>query len=193
MENLIDKKDLEIWADYLINYSLEGLTKDDIVMIKGEKICWPLISVLQDKIFELGAIADINLVPPDNDRGKVWGSSIARHGRLEQINKVPQWQIDRYKNMTKFIEILGTENPDFFKGQNDELAQAVMRADEPIKNIRLNKPWVLTLFPTEAFAKMEDLSLEEYTRVIVNASTVIPNFLKTLKKISIKLWIRVKQ
>ena len=116
-------------------------------MIKGEKICWPLISVLQDKIFKLGAIADVNLTPPDNDRGKIWGASMVRHGSIEQINKVPQWQIDRYTNMTKFIEILGTENPDFFKGQNDELAQAVMRADEPIKNIRLDKPWVLTLIP----------------------------------------------
>jgi aminopeptidase len=84
--------------------------------------------------------------------------------------------------MTKFIEILGTENPDLFKGQNDELAQAVMKADETIKNIRLNKPWVLTLFPTEAFAKMEDLTLEEYTKVIVNASTVNPQLLEDIEE-----------
>lgn len=182
MKNLISEKDLNIWADYLINYSLEGLTTDDVVMLKGEKICWPLISVLQDKIFAAGAVADVNLVPPDNDRGKVWGASIAKYGTLEKINKVPQWQIDRYKNMTKFIEILGTENPDLFKGQNDELAQAVMKADETSKNIRLNKPWVLTLFPTEAFAKMEDLTLEEYTKVIVNASTVNPQLLEDIEE-----------
>jgi aminopeptidase len=57
-----------------------------------------------------------------------------------------------------------------------------MRADEPIKNIRLNKPWVLTLFPTEAFAKMEDLTLEEYTKVIVNASTVNPQLLEDIEE-----------
>lgn len=182
MNNLISSKDLNTWADYIINYSIDGVNKDDIVMIKGEKICWPLISVIQDKIFAAGAIADINLTPPDNDRGKVWGSSIARHGNVEQIQKVPQWQIDRYNNMTKFIEILGTENPDLFKGQNDELAQAVMRVDEPIKNIRMSKPWVLTLFPTKAFAEMEGLSLEEYTKVIVNASTVNPQLLEDIEE-----------
>lgn len=182
MKNLISEKDLNIWADYLIEYSLEGLNNEDIVMVKGEKICWPLISVLQDKIISAGAIADINLVPPDNDRGKIWGASMARHGSLDQINNVPKWQIDRYNSMTKYIEILGTEDPDLFKGQNDELAQAIMRADEPIKNIRLNKPWVLTLFPTEGFAKMEGLSLEEYTNVIVSASTVDPKLLEDVEE-----------
>ncbi len=51
-----------------------------------------LCLLLQDKIFALGAIADINITAPDNDRGKVWGSSMARHGSLEQISRVPEWQ-----------------------------------------------------------------------------------------------------
>ena len=80
MQNEIAKKDLETWADYLLNYSLGGIKKDDVVMIKGENICWPLMSVLQDKIFAAGGIADINIVAPDNDRGKVWGNSMAIHG-----------------------------------------------------------------------------------------------------------------
>ncbi len=58
MENLISKDELNIWADYLINYSIDGVTKDDIVMVKGENICWPLISVLQDKIFKNPAMDD---------------------------------------------------------------------------------------------------------------------------------------
>jgi len=182
MEDLISNSDLNVWADYIINYSLEGVNENDIVMVKGENICWPLISVIQDKIFASGAIADINLVPPDNDRGKVWGSSISRHGTEDQIIRVPQWQTDRYKNMTKYIEILGTEDPELFKGQNHELAQAVVRADEPIKNIRMDKPWVLTLFPTNGFAKMEGLSIEDYTQVIVSASTVNPELLEDIEE-----------
>lgn len=193
MNNLISQKNLEIWADYLIDYSLNGLNEDDIVMIKGEKICWPLISVLQDKIFEKGAIADVNIIAPDNDRGKVWGASIAKFGTKEQINKVFQWQVDRYNNMTKYIEILGSEHPELFSGQKDELAQEVMKADEPIKNIRLNKPWVLTLFPTEAFAKMEDMSLEEYTKVIVSASTVNPQLLEDIEEDIFQLMSKSKE
>ncbi|MGD8779948.1 MAG: aminopeptidase [Ignavibacteria bacterium] len=182
METEIKRKDLEVWAEYILDYSLGGISKDDIVMVKGENICWPLISVMQDKIFEKGAIADVNIVAPDNDRGKVWGASIAKHGSKEQIRKVPQWHIDRYEAMTKYIEILGVENTEFFQGVNEELAQEVMKADAPGKNIRLSKPWVLTLFPTQGFADMEGLSLEDYTKVVVSASIVDPRLLDEVEE-----------
>lgn len=178
----ISQQDLNTWANYLLDHSLNGITKDDVVMIKGEKICWPLMSVLQDKIFEAGGIADINIVPPDNDRGKVWSSSIAKFGSLDQINRVPEWHKTRYESMTKYIEILGVEDPELFKGVKEDLAQAVMRADEPIKNIRLAKPWVLTLFPTQGFADLEGMTLEEYTKVIVDASTVDPQLLEEVEQ-----------
>jgi len=182
MQAVIDNKDLQIWADYLVDYSLGGVTKDDVVMIKGEHICWPLMSVLQDKIIADGAIVDMNIVAPDNDRGKVWSASMARHGKVEQIEKTPDWHKERYENMTKFIEVLGVENPEFFSNTPEETAQAIMRVDEPYKNIRLNKPWVLTLFPTKGFADMEGMSLEEYTRVIVNASIVDPRLLEDVEE-----------
>jgi aminopeptidase len=173
----ISQKELETWADYLLDYSLSGVKKNDIIMIKGEHITWPLMSVLQDKIFAAGGIADINLVAPDNDRGKVWGASMARHGNMKQIERVPKWHEDRYKAMTKYIEILGAESPELYADTPDETSQAIMRVDEPFKTIRLLKPWVLTLFPTQGFADMEGMSLEEYTRVIVNASMVDPRLL----------------
>jgi aminopeptidase len=178
----IDRKDLETWADYLLNYSLGGIRADDVIMIKGEHITWPLMSVLQDKIIQAGAVPDINLVAPDNDRGKVWGAAMARYGSLEQIQRVPAWHKARYEAMTKYIEILGAESPELFTGVQEDLAQAIMRADEPYKNIRLAKPWVLTLYPTPAFAEMEGMSLEEYTDIIVSASTVDPHFLEEVEE-----------
>ncbi len=182
MQNDIAKKDLETWADYLLNYSLSGIKKDDVVMIKGENISWPLMSVLQDKIFAAGGIADINIIAPDNDRGKVWGNSIAIHGSTEQITKIPQWHIDRYKTMTKYIEILGVSNPDLFQNGKEDLAKEIMKVDAPVKDIRLNKPWVLTLFPTKGFADMEGMTLQEYSDFIVKASTVDPRLLDTVEE-----------
>ncbi len=174
----ITRKDLETWADCLLSYSIGGVTADDVVMIKGEKITWPLMSILQDKVFAAGAIADICLVPPDNDRGRVWGASIARHGTVQQIGRVPVWHRDRYEAMTKYVEVLGAEAPALFADLPDQMAMALMRADEPCKSIRLLKPWVITLYPTQGFADMEGMSLDEYTDVIVSASTVDPRLLE---------------
>jgi aminopeptidase len=178
----IRPQDLDTWATYLLDYSLRGIRPDDVVMIKGEHIAWPLISVLQDKVFAAGAIADVLLVPPDNDRGRAWGASIARHGSVEQIERVPAWQQQRYETMTKYVEVLGSEAPELFSGLPEDNLQALMKADEPLKNIRLLKPWVLTLFPTPAFAALEGMSLEEYTDVIVSASTTDPRELEALEE-----------
>ncbi len=182
MENIIAGSDLEKWADYLLDYSLGGIKKDDVIMVKGEAVCWPLISVLQDKIFAAGGIADINIVAPDNDRGRVWGTSITKFGSKDQINRVPEWHIDRYKSMTKYIEILGVSNPDLFNGGKEELLREVMKVDSPIKEIRLSKPWVLTLFPTQGFADMEGMTMKEYSDFIVKASTIDPRLLDDVEE-----------
>jgi aminopeptidase len=178
----IRREDLETWADYLIEHSLGGVTPDDVVMVKGERITWPLMSVLQDKIFARGAIADICLVPPDNDRGKVWGASIARHGSVEQIQRVPDWHRQRYEAMTKYIEVLGAESPELFSGLPEETSMALMRADEPFKKLRLLKPWVITLYPTKGFADLEGMSEQEYADVIVSASTQDPRELARVEQ-----------
>jgi aminopeptidase len=178
MPIVITKKYLQIWADYLLNYSLGGIKADDIVMVKGEHICWPLLSILQDKIFAAGAIADINLVPPDNDRGKVWGASMAKYGSLTQIQQVPNWQEERYSKMTKYIEVLGAESPELFRNLPGDKLQAIMKADEPLKIIRLSKPWVITLYPTSGLAELEKMSLEEYAAIIVKASIQDPSKLE---------------
>ncbi|MDT8324199.1 MAG: aminopeptidase [Bacteroidota bacterium] len=178
----ISEANLKTWADYLLNYSLGGVRENDVIMIKGEHIAWPLMSVLQDMIFAAGGIADVNIVAPDNDRGKVWGASIARHGTVEQIERVPAWHKARYEAMTKYIEILGAEDPALSAGQPEETAMAVMRADEAYKRIRLGKPWVLTLFPTKGFADLEGMTLEQYTDVIVSASMQDPRELDRVEQ-----------
>jgi hypothetical protein len=43
-ETMIDAKDLETWAGFLLDHSLGGITADDRVMIKGEAVCWPLMA-----------------------------------------------------------------------------------------------------------------------------------------------------
>ena len=189
----VDQKDLETWAGYLLDYSLEGVKETDVIMIKGEHITWPLMSVLQDKIIKAGGIADINIVAPDNDRGKVWGASMARHGTLAQIDRVPDWQKTRYKTMTKYIEILGSENPDLYANLPDDTSQAIMKADEPYKMMRLLKPWVLTLYPTQGFADMEGMTVKEYTDFIIKASTTDPKMLDQVEEDIYQMMKKTKQ
>ena len=192
MRTTIKQTDLEKWADFILNHSLGGISPEDIVMVKGEHIAWPLISVLQDKIFRAGGIADINIVAPDNNRGQVWGASIARHGTVEQIERTPVWHKIRYETMNKYIEVLGSESPALFADLPEETSGALSRADLPFRKARLSKNWVLTLYPTEAFAEMEGMTLDEYSDIVVSASVTDPAFLDELEEPIYKLLSNTK-
>jgi len=171
---MIDKHDLETWAGFLLDHSVGGVGPGDRVMIKGEPVCWPLMAVLERKTIEAGAIPDVNLVAPNNDRGKVWSAAMGRAASVEQIEQIPDWHRERYQNMTKYIEVLGAEDPSQYMGLDAEQLQALAAADRPYSDIRLSKPWVITLYPTAAFAELEGMSIEEFEGFIVGASTVDP-------------------
>ncbi len=151
----ITTEQLQAWAKILVDHSLGGVGPDDVVMIKGEPITWPLLSALQDRVIQGGARPDMWLVPPDNDRGKVWGGAMARHGSKEQIQRVPPWLLPRYEHMTKFIEVLGAEDPSLYAGLPRELDQAIMGVDEPYKTVRYQQRWAVTLLPTQGRAALD--------------------------------------
>lgn len=179
---MIENRDLETWAGFLLDHSVGGVGPGDRVMIKGEPVCWPLMSVLESKVIEAGAIPDVYLVPPNNDRGKVWSAAMGREGTDEQFEQIPDWHGERYESMTKYIEILGAEDPSQYMGLDPEKSQALAAADRPFANIRLSKPWVITLYPTAAFAELEGMTIDEFEEFIVGASTVDPNPLRVAEE-----------
>jgi aminopeptidase len=179
---MIDQKDLGVWAGFLLDHSLGGITSGDRVMIKGEAVCWPLMAVLERKVVETGAVPDVYVVPPNNERGRVWSAEMARYGSDEQFAAVPTWHHDRYESMTKYVEVLGAEDPDQFMGLTAEQSQALAAADRPFADIRLSRPWVITLYPTEASARLEGMDFDTYQRFIVGASTTDPRPLLEAEK-----------
>jgi len=173
----ISSQDLETWAGYLLDHSLGGVTLADRVMIKGERICWPLMSVLERRVIEAGATPDVFLIPPNNDRGRVWSATMGRFGTDDQMKEVPDWHRDRYHSMTKYVEILGGEDPVQYMGLDPAAVKALAVADKPFADLRLARPWVISLFPTPAFAELEGMDLDEYVGFIVQASTTDPRSL----------------
>jgi len=173
-EPRIDAADLETWAKILLDHSLGGIASGERVMIKGERICWPLMAVLERCVAQAGGLPDVCLVPPNNERGRVWSATMAALGTSEQLHAVPEWHRARYECMSKYIEVLGAEDPASYASLSPAQSQALASADRPFVNRRLASNWVITLFPTPAFASMEGLPFEEYVRFLVRASTTDP-------------------
>jgi aminopeptidase len=180
---MIDKNDLEVWAGYLLDHSLGGISNTDRVMIKGEAVCWPLMAILERRVIEAGGVPDVYVVAPNNERGRVWSAEMARSGNEEQLAAAPEWHEDRYQTMTKYVEVLGAEDPKQFMGLSAEQSQALAAADRPFANIRISKPWVITLFPTAASAELEEMDFDTYRQFIVGASTTDPRPLLEAEKL----------
>lgn len=177
-EPTIAAADLEAWARILLDHSLGGIVPGERVMIKGERIVWPLMDVLERRVVEAGGIPDVLLVPPNNERGRVWSATVAAHGGPEQLAAVPGWHRARYEAIDKYVEVLGAEDPSLYASLTAPQSQALAAADRPFANLRLARRWVITLYPTPGFAAMEGLPLEEYVRFLVRASTTDPRPLK---------------
>ncbi len=173
-EPTIDPAKLDEWARLLVTHSIGGVTPDDRVMIKGERIAWPLMERIEREVIAAGGIPDVCLVAPNNERGKVWSAAMGRGATEDQLARVPDWHRERYSSMTKYIEVLGAESPASYAGLAREAAAALAKADRPLADLRLSKRWVITLYPTPAYAEIEGLPLEEYVRFVVDASTVDP-------------------
>lgn len=174
LEPTIAPEKLDEWARLLVTHSVGGVTPDDRVMIKGERIAWPLMERIEREVIAAGGIPDVCVVAPNNERGKVWSAAMGRGASEAQLAGVPDWHRDRYASMTKYIEVLGAESPSSYAGLSREAAAALAKADRPFADLRLAKRWVITLYPTPAYAEIEGLPLEEYVRFVVDASTVDP-------------------
>jgi len=178
----IAAEDLETWAGFLLDHSLGGIEPSDRVMIKGERACWPLMAVLERRVIEAGAIPDVYLIPPNNDRGRVWSATMGRSGQAAQLDTVPEWHRLRYESMTKYVEVLGAEDPSRYSELSGEEVRRLASADRPFANLRMARPWVLTLFPTPGFALVEGIPLDEYARFLVRASTTDPRPLRAAEE-----------
>lgn len=181
MKSPIAKSVLNKWADIILNNSLHGTKPNDVIMVKGEAISWPLIAVLQEKILKAGAMADVFIVPPDNENGRVYGAAVAKYAKPESL-VLPEWQKMRYRGMTKYIEILGMETPEAMRDLNPVAMRKIMRLYGELKDIRFKVPFVITMFPTPAHAKTEGMTFRMYKNTVCRASVQSPDVLKALSK-----------
>lgn len=191
-EPVIAPEKLEIWASYLLDHSLGGIAPGERVMVKGERICWPLIEILERRVIAAGGVPDVCLVAPNNDRGRVWSAAMARGGTPAQVEAVPAWHGERYRSMDKYVEVLGAEDPTRFAALDAPEVSTIVAADRPFTDIRLGKRWVITLFPTPAMAEMEQMDFDEYVDFIVRASTTDPKPLLAAEQVIAPLFEKAR-
>lgn len=162
---------LKKWATTMVDYSIEGVKKGTKIMVRGESITWPLLSVIYDEVVKRGGLPDIEIIPPDHNRGRLWGAAMAQNGSDEQIQEMFAWMRSRFYETDGYIEVMGTQCPGMLENWPVDRGQAIDKINQSLIDTRLGKKWVLTLYPTPADAANEKMGLDEYSEFVVGAST----------------------
>ena len=128
MSARISKKNLETWADFLLEYSLGGVRSDDRVMLKGEPITWPLLSVLQDKIFRaLGVLRNARLISSEE---MLYMISYVRLGiQLSQVTGVSLDAVNRICQLTQPAHLQYLAHKQLDPAARDEARAAFIRRE----------------------------------------------------------------
>ncbi len=155
-------------ASMLVDYSLE-VKPNQRVFIQGEKGAEPLLMAVFDLCLERGAIPFLYMLPDGVSE------SLFRYGKPEKFTDYLQEHKHFVETYDHHVRILGEANTKALSGFSPELVAKYSAEGGKISKIMLEREqrgelhWVLTLFPTQAYAQDANMSLSDYEDFVFNA------------------------
>ncbi|HEY60665.1 MAG TPA: aminopeptidase [Anaerolineae bacterium] len=189
---------IEKLADLLVNYSVEVQPKQK-VLIHGEGGGEPLMMAVFDKCLQKGAYPFILRYPYN------WYDSIFRYGSPDMYEKLLEQLKQMVATYDVRIRILGEENTKELSKFNPEHVAKFYAVSGKISRIMLEREakgemkWVLSLFPTQAYAQDANMSLIDYEDFVYNACMPDPKHpIDYWKKVAVRQakiidWLKGKE
>lgn len=143
---------IDKWARLLVRYSLEA-RRGQTVAVTGGVAAESLLLAVYEDLLRVGAFPMLEVT--------LEGAAEAfyRLGQEHHFNTLPAVRKAVARNVDAQILIRAAENTRQLSGVDPKRQGQFSKACRAVDEIRLSKPWVLTLFPTSAYAQEADLSL----------------------------------
>ncbi|RTG95434.1 aminopeptidase, partial [Thermus scotoductus] len=149
------------FARLLVDYCLEAQAGDTI-LVEAETPALPLLPHLKRLLLQRGAYPFFRVSYPGEGRdfllyGGAW------------LERIPEVERALYEKADKFLRILSAENPLEGASLDPGLSLKHQRAWRPLAELRLNKRWTLTLYPTVGYAVGAGMGTEEFREYLKGA------------------------
>ncbi|OGV78493.1 MAG: hypothetical protein A2340_07575 [Lentisphaerae bacterium RIFOXYB12_FULL_60_10] len=142
-------------ADLLVRYSIAARPRQ-VVSVGGGMQAEPLITAVYESLLKAGACPVVQMMP-DGLMERFFRLGHAHHfDRLTAYDRAAARTIDAR------IRILSQSNTRELAGIDPTRQTRHARAARPLMNALLKKPWVLTLFPTAAYAQDAGMSVRAF-------------------------------
>lgn len=163
-------------ASVLLNHSLT-IQPDEKVHISGNTNAKPLIKALIEQIHACGAHPFVDLRDDEITRLE------AMQGRQEKYQLTNKWNMERYKDMDAFIQIVGEENDAEFIDVPPDQWQMIGRLLKPANDFLIDqRKWVLLNYPTPAAAQKARMSYDRYVDYLIDICTIDYNQMEQAQK-----------
>ena len=150
-------------ARILVRYCIEA-KEGQSVDVGGSTPAEPLILCVYEELLRAGAFPVVRMAPPGTQE------ILFAAGRDIHFDSLPKWQRALARSVDASIRIRSDTNTRSLSGVNPSLQVRMSKTLKPIAEILTAKPWVLTLFPTEAYAQDAEMSLCEFEDFVYGAT-----------------------
>jgi aminopeptidase len=150
-------------ARTLVNYSIRAQSRETI-SIGGNSVAEPLIQTIYEELLRKGVYPIIQMTP---ERAT---DAFFELGKKHHFNELPSYQKSLIRQLDGTIRIISDTNTRALSGVDPKKQQMLSKASKPVREQMLKKKWVLTLFPTAAFAQDAEMSLGDFEDFVYAAT-----------------------
>ena len=154
--------------DLMVNYCLK-VKPDEKVLLRAHTPAEPLVREINKKIIAAGGHTFLQLEYPGIE------GDVVRFGSDEQIEFIHEPIHLLYSTYDCLIRVLADDNTHALATVDSDKMTRFAKARGPLMKTYMDRAasgslrWVLTAFPTKAFAQDADMSLEEYEDFVYSA------------------------
>lgn len=159
---MIDPRDSQL-ADILVNYSIKAKADDKVWLRLSSTVGLPLAREVYKKLVDVGALTYFDIA---DQRVKKY---FLDHAKEAQLTAKPEVGTFVANWADKSIAVFAEENTREFAQADGKKMLQVSKAGKAIRDITIDKPWVLTYYPSHAMAQDANMSYEDFQDFYYNA------------------------
>lgn len=150
-------------ARILVRYSIKA-EKDQNVGVSSDLAAEALVVAVYEELLRAGAFPVVRLTPP------CLTEILLKQGKPHHFTTVTPYERAYVRAMDSTIRVRADTNTRALSSIDPARQSLLTKSKRSLTNVMLRKPWVLTLFPTEAYAQDAEMSLSEFEDFVYAAT-----------------------
>ena len=150
------------FARILVKYSIKAKPRM-AVGVSGSSAAEGLMAAVFEELVKAGAHPVVHMSPAGVSE------ILFREGKPHHFTETTAYQRAYVRAIDASIRILAETNTRGLSQADPRKQAALSKTMRPLTNVILKKPWVLTLFPTSAYAQDAEMSLREFEDFVYGA------------------------